>query len=483
MNNLIINIATLLPTIQLWQYMWKKEAQPEPGFTKLCSQIDGLMFFSGNSNCTDNPNNSPAMKVLHYKTKVLLCTFRVALLSYLILTSMIIVSCGNSSKRNISEDGCQQAASVLRTDIVDNIKEETVDIPITVNLSNNTQESHDMYLIFKIINEDDNIIYIDATSPYYNSYVSKQRFDTYFPAWVDEIGYMEYLMLDLDIVNNTPNRLDIQELDINIESSKLDSLPYIYIVPETSKCNTISFYNASWFNWKGFTFSYSILKNGEEFDGVYKFEKHIKYFDDFKTVDLLHDLMSLGYDFEKMCRIVYGDDFNLDEYTKRCNLSIINKEFGEGKNYETICYLSEEKEVFWPFDAYVYEEYKNAKTYRGVANLYGRIRFDINGEEVLFRSKISLSDGCEYGAVSNLDDSFDVSLKTIGNDYVLRYPYTTVIEPYGAERVSIVVKAEKSSNHVFYINAKNRNELNIRSKDIRIHYMSPRNYLVDNGSE
>ena len=226
-----------------------------------------------------------------------------------------------------------------------------------------------------------------------------------------------------------------------------------------------------------------MVKNGEKFDGVYKFEKHIEYFDDFKIIDLLHDLMSLGYDFEEMCRIVYGDDFKFDEYARRCNISKIDKDFGDGKDYETICYISEEQEVFRPFDAEVYDDYENSKTYRGIANLFGRIRFDINGEEVLFRSKISLSDGCEYGAGSDEDDRFDVSLKTMGSDYVLRYPYTTVIEPYGTERVSLVVKAEKSSNHVFYIYAKNRNELNIRSKNIHIHYMSPRNYLVGNSGD
>lgn len=415
--------------------------------------------------------------------KVRFCTVRFVPLCFITAFSLVFMSCGNSQKKsNTSADNQEEAAIVKINDMAGNA-EETVDIPIAVNLSNYTQEWHDMYLSFKITNEDDNNIYIDATSPYYDNYVSKKRFETYCPAWVDEIGNMEYLMLDLDIVNNTTNCLDIQELDIRVETSKLDSLPYVYVVTESSKCNTISFYNASWFDWKGFTFSYSIIKKGEKFDGIYKFEKHIEYFDNFKTVDLLPDLMSLGYDFKKMCRIVYGDNFRLDEYTKRCNISIIDREFGIGKDYETICYISEEQEVFRPFDAEVYDDYESSKTYRGVANLFGRIRFDINGEEVLFKSKVSLSDGCEYGAASNEDDHFDVSLKTMSNDYVLRYPYTTVIEPYGAERVSLVVKAEKSSNHVFYIDAKNENELNIRSKDIRIHYMSPKNYLVDNGGD
>lgn len=422
------------------------------------------------------------MKGLNYKTMKRLCTYRLVLLLFFVI-SLIFIFCENPRKKRNTGGESQLETAMVKAEN----EEETVDIPIAVNLSNYTWNDKflspkDTYLSFKITNEDDNKICIDATSPYYDDYVSKRRFETECPAWVDEIGYMEYLILDLDIVNNTTSSLDIQELNIRVESSKLDSLPYVYVVTESSKCNTISFYNASWFNWKGFTFSYSILKNGEKFDGVYQFEKHIEYFDDYKTIDLLHDLISLGYDFEKMCRMVYGDDFSLNEYTKRCNVHNIKKDFG-GKNYETICYISEEQEVFRPFDAEVYDDYGNSKTYKGVANLFGKIRFDINGEEVLFKSKVSLSDGCEYGAASSEDDHFDVSLRTMGNNYILRYPYTTVIEPYGAERVSLVVKAEKSSNHVFYISAKNGNKLNIRSKDIRVHYMSPRNYLVDNGGD
>ena len=141
--------------------------------------------------------------------------------------------------------------------------------------------------------------------------------------------------------------------------------------------------------------------------------------------------------------------------------------------------------LFFPFDIRsetdIYYDYDNDifdTLYYGFARLFGEIAFDNSDYCLKFQAIIKLSTHCEFGAGSEENDIFDVELRPHGYNYILRYPYTTVIEPYGAERVSLILKAEESSNHIFTISAKNGDDIEISSKAINIHYMSPRNYEV-----
>ena len=123
------------------------------------------------------------MKIIFFKKMPSLCVFRfVLLLLFVVVISLTSISCGSSSKRSSTSDENQEEAAIVKFNDIEENAEETVDIPIAVNLSNYTQEWPDTYLSFKITNEDCNNIYIDATSPYYHNYVSKQRFETQCPA-------------------------------------------------------------------------------------------------------------------------------------------------------------------------------------------------------------------------------------------------------------------------------------------------------------
>lgn len=427
--------------------------------------------------------NGYSKKPLHYFSSGLMLLLCFVMISF-------FISCGNFSKKKTSSDDNQMEADLIETGGFDEIVEAPIDIPISINVSNFSNEwKKKWFLGFMVKDEDDNAIYIDTTSPFYNDYVSGRRFQVpCYPFVGDGIESMEYLMLDIDIVNNTSQRIDVNELDFVVESSKMDSLPYLYIITESSISNTISFYNASWINWGGFYFMYSILKKGEPFDGKYKKKRHIDYFENDTIIDLLPDLLSMGYDFAEVCINADKEDdeeFNLSLFKERCNLPYVFSKWTNYKKenkYETIIFPYQKDEdsfspLFFPFETERDEE----RRLRGVAKLYGKIKFDKFNYEVDFTAKIVLSDYGEYGAGSNLDDHFDIELKPQSDNYLLRYPYTTVIESYGAERVSLIVKVKKSSNHIFYLNLKNGNGLNIRSKKVHVHYMSPRNYIVDNG--
>lgn len=379
--------------------------------------------------------------------------------------SLMLHSCytSNSKESNESDIVEQIESSVspaTTVAIIEQIEQkETIDIPVAVNLAHTDDE----YLMqfnpaeYVIIDENDDEIFIDNDLEYYRNYMSGHRFivprDNIL--CTEEI---EYLTMNLDIVNNTNTTLNINELDIFVEESTPDTIPFIYIRTSNDRSNMISFINGSWFNWEGFTFMYRVLRKGETFDGNYNKSKHFTYFEDYCSVDLLPDMKELGYDFDgllerKEISVEYNDYLNDGSYIVFPN--IWNAAFIQ--------------QAFSPFDIIT----NSWQEEEGFAMLYGSIQFDCCDTKVDFIAEVSLF-GRDFGAVSYANDSFDVLLKSSGTNYEMRYPYSTIIEPYGAEMVKLIIVAETSSTHNFHVNIKNGNDMVIKTKDIHFHHFFPK---------
>lgn len=399
-----------------------------------------------------------------------LCTNRFVILFFIVVISLVYISCGNSPKRSSTSDDNRTETAIVKTNNSKGITKEIVDIPVAINLIHTDDE--DMRQLvdaeYEVTRETDKDICIDINSIYYKRYTSGARFKADQLAFFENSENVENLTLSLDIVNNTSEKLSIKELDINIIESKPDTIPLIYICTTEKVSNSIYFVNESWFNWKGFTFSYSLLKNGESFDGHYKNKRHVSYFDSYTIINLLPDMISMGYDYDGLKESLkthypYStDDENSDDWLSKCVVFSITE---EDENFH---YFQNKFEPFGlkkdKFDEYV-----------GSATLYGSIIFDSVNYKVDFIAEISLSTSAGFGAVSYENDKFDVKLRSFGNDYMLRYPYTTIIEPYGAEMIKLSVVADKSSSHKFQIDIKNDNGLKIKSKEIHFHYYCPKN--------
>lgn len=190
-----------------------------------------------------------------------------------------------------------------------------------------------------------------------------------------------------------------------------------------------------------------MLRQGETFDGTYNKSKHIPFFEDYTTVDLLPDMKDLGYDFDGMLKrndisVCYDDYFNDGHY------------FVSRNNYNS--------NIFSPFDGDL-----------GTATLYGTIEFDESSMRIDFVAHASLYGG-DFGAVSYENDKFDIQLKSSGDHYTMRLPYTTVIYPQGAEMVKLTITADKSSTHRFKIGLRNNNGMLIETKQIYFHHFYPK---------
>lgn len=335
---------------------------------------------------------------------------------------------------------------------------------IDVKVYNNKHKN--ISIKYKKTNETSSQIDIVPSGNYYNRYNSNTRFNADLKEGMCE-AYYEYPTINCYIVNNTNHNLNISNLQIDVEYSKIDRTPYIYIISTQSDPNCMSFFNFSCYNWGNMTFEYSILGKGEQFDYKYKKKRIIPYFDYKYQIDFRSELRALGYDIdriEKLCKL--DNDFKWKYYGAFTETDV-NK-YG---------YL------FYPFDFFpstlIMPNYESNGTYIAndnyycpLAPIYGRLTFSNSDKMVEFVGYICLNSIDGLGAVTFLDDSFNVKLRTSALDYIVHYPYKTVIPPGGSECIRMTIACEKSSNHRFRIKVKNYEGYNVISKYINLHMLN-----------
>ena len=449
----------------------------------------------------------------------------IALRTFMLLAVASLVSSCNNNKASQGLFGAEVA------NVVSLFKSgDSIDVPLYLNVERPFEEFYDNDTAvdsnydgfsrwdgsvgFKAVAEDENTIRIDADYRYYNLYTSQRRFKVPQMVWF-EYPYAESLNLQIDVVNIKSFPLDIEDLIVVVERSEPDTVPFVYICTEEVNSDAISFYNGSWFNWGGFTFNYSILKKGERFNGKYKSTRHIDYFERDSVINLIPELIGMGYDFKRICQQeskLAGVPFDANAFKKVCEPgfdfcipdSVEDKDatfWNNVREYKDIllCGISsllkskgeaakrEAANLFYPFetdfgqddtsdqsnekDEYSWELELGSMT--AYATLYGNIIFDNTNYSVDFIARVSLKGTCGRGAGGWENDKFDIMLHRNDSNYQLRLPYTTVIVPNATEMVKLAVKAPISSNHKMYIFLNNGNNLNIRSKDILLHYLLP----------
>lgn len=399
----------------------------------------------------------------------------------IIAITFILTACGNSSiktKSKQNNDNNPIASSVLSDNALDMILEKSIDIPISINLIHTDDEDMKQLVDaeYAVTKETDQDIYIDINSEYYKKYKSGKRFLVPHLGFFEKSENAEFLTLGLDVVNNTDHQLDINEMNLIVAESKPDTIPIIYICTTDAYSNCIYFVNESWFNWGGFTFSYSILEKGESFNGKYKNRRHIPFFNQYTIVNLLPDMIEMGYNFDELLRCIR---IRNKDNIKNNETDWDGEPWEEDENSSLLLFYIKRDDPYFNFYQTKFSPFElkenDYEEYTGIATLYGSIEFDHIKYTIDFVAEISLSTSAGFGALSYVNDSFDVKLNSSGTSYVIRYPYTTVIAPYGSEYVKLTVTADKSSTHRFYIDLKTNNDIRVRSKNVHFHHYFPKN--------
>ncbi len=379
----------------------------------------------------------------------------------LYLSVFLIIGCNGqtSTGSNVEDEG--YLAHSEETIFEDN--KEHLDVDVTVEHIHHPLYSDfnlDYNFSFKLDKQDNYDLWIEPTSTYYDNYIYGNRIeiDDYFQDIRNE-----YPILGCYLVNNTDSPLNIDKLVLDVSESKKDSLPYLYMYTSESQMNSLSFTNENWENWGKAILEYKILKKNETFNGKYNKKIEIPYFEDDYDINFIDDLIKMGYDISAISKEIGKEETSIKE-------SGIWTEIKDN-NFEKW------KLLFSPFEIGKYNEMGNGSeedVYYGFARIFGQLSFAQYPHKIKFKGKIILSTSNEYGAPDDIDDHFDVNLKPVGNNYVLRFPYVTSIAPGGNERINLRLKCPRSAIHHFKIKVGNSNDLDISSKNIHLHYLKPR---------
>ncbi len=307
-------------------------------------------------------------------------------------------------------------------------------------------------LLYQVEDENEKDIYIEPASTYYNQYVGGQEFEIPLVSFFDteeSTEYVSYPKLKLFITNNSETDFNINKLEVSVESSTIDELPYVHIGTEEAHSNTMAIVNECWSNWGSAKLEYTLLKKNESFDGEYKNTKTIGYSEGIQRIDFTNDLMEMGYDYQSVKAKSESDDENY---------------IG---SYITSGNFNEYAQLFYPFEIGSYD----GNTYFGFARIHGKLSF--SNMSVKFKGKISLSSEGSFGAGLEEDDSFDIQLRDNGANYNISKPYVTSIKPNNSEMITLTFMSEKSSNHKLVIKAINDEGVDVKTKTINLHLLNP----------
>lgn len=396
---------------------------------------------------------------------------------------LLCLSCNN--KRSCDRHSEKNDYEIVK----ETIEQTDVDLPIGVNLvplkneydNEAGTDSPDAFMYFKVSQDTENILEIEPNSSYYNMYTSNKTMILWDDCWKDMPDVSDeltYPSFDFVLSNTTDASINVSSLTLEIEDSKIDKFPYLWIFEECGNANSITIWNESWYDWGKMYLSYSILKKGERFNGKYKKMITIPYFKDKVYVDFLSDLVEMGLKKDEIDNSIHKYGYS-DENELKARISYATP-YVVGRNASASHIVKSEggiepetinmAELFYPFE-FTLDEGINPY---GFARINGKLEFENSTFSKEFSGRIFLNPSGYGGAANELSDEFDIELKTNGSNYELDVPYSCTLNPGGIKSVRFSIKCAKSTNHKFKVRANNSTGLDIKSKEIRLHLINSR---------
>lgn len=360
------------------------------------------------------------------------------------------LSCVRPSSR-IDDSGQSAADSLQHVENKTAFSQDAHETSIDISLIHPDELFCGYPMRYKMENQADTISIV-PTSENFDGFTGGRRYK--IPLMVSDAIFesVEYLAMDAYVTNKSEKPLVIDKLRLNVEESHIDEKPYLYLATLEDYSNSMVISDEGWADYGEMVLEYRLLRKGEEFDGRYDFRKTIKRPEESAIIDFTPELVKMGYKW----------DYVHDNFATDPDFPQIVAALGKNSGYDP-------GEVYAPFEWKEEDEW----AYTGFCRLFGRISFT-DYPPVEFNGYLSLSTTGGFGAGFDYDDSFNLKLRTDGKDYHVEMPYVTTIPPNEAERVKIVVKCRKSSNHKFILEAVNADGRKIVSKPVKLHYMMPR---------
>lgn len=380
-----------------------------------------------------------------------------------LLIFLMLQSCSGSKNKD---------NSVYDSINTDDVQESPFSLIIDIPVNDDGDPSGDMVddVVRYSIADWNDTIFINPKSGNIYNFLSDKELPFHPEQDIYCSDYIENPQFEIYVTNNGKDAISIDRLQLEVESSIIDPLPYFYIEEQYYYRYAMVVRNESWSNWGSMTIEYSFIKMGEEFNGQYNHKLTVPYFEDDAIIDFKQDLIEDGLNPDKLEAYLEPID---DYHEERIRLPL----YGRNATYSDILFrnlnrelsLNKVAELAFPF-AYInyYEGYVIC------ALMHARISFSNSSFVKNIVGYIPIT--CEYsgGADNDLVDNFQIELKPEGNNYKVDFPYITTLRPGQTERIKLSIKCKKSSHHIMKIHLKDQQEIILSSKIIKFYNINGR---------
>ena len=389
----------------------------------------------------------------------------ILMISFFLTLSVTLISCKSKSDESCGDTMAitgkedEESDSYIHNPgdtiaMTDKEAEESDDyIPIHINLTHPDDLQCGFPMRYKC-NKSQERINIFPSSTNYDSFNSHKRLKVPRHAFYENTEDVEYLSFDAIITNNRDEAILIDRLILDVEESRIDTTPYLYLCTVEAEANTLYISDEGWADYGGFSLDYTLLKKGENFNGKYKYRKKFSRPQDCISIDFTEDMIRMGYKWDLLKSRFYGGD----------NYIVVTSDG----------FSKDPSELFYPFE-WSAVKYGDITYYLGFCRLMGRITFNDNSHSpVEFSAELSLSTEGGFGAALDYNDHFDFELNSDKRDYEIAKPYNITLRPQSTEKIAIKIKCDKSSFHKFRIRASADGGNIVKSLPVSLHYMMPR---------
>ena len=430
-----------------------------------------------NENCCKNNKQSIAQKILQWLKRNFTATIIGLVLSIIGIALTIFFGINDSSNRKTTKTNTSVTTTAIDANLDKNI---LLDISlmnyqdvIKQMSEEETWEFEWSYPEFQykdaIINSNYSII---PQNKYYNDYYDKHAVNVPSLAYWEDCSLQTHACyLDVKIVNNSDATLILDKLLIDVEESKIDETPFLYMCTEEAYTSHIFFVNEGYGKWDGFDFEFALLKPDQTFNGEYVFKTYIPYFEDAYRMDLRSYIKSVGFDYDRLLKETPAE-YNIEDGNNFIYLYIQQDSIRKYEKYA-------EPFQFIPSNDRFIDEYTN---YNIHAKLIGKITFHGYPISINIQADVPITTEAGFGGGFNFSSKYDIKLREQSSNYQIKHPISLSLKPNEAERIALVFTAKKTSNHKLKIALDNINGLDIKCNPISLSIFQPRTFqeILDN---
>ena len=287
----------------------------------------------------------------------------------------------------------------------------------------------------------------------------------------DEYTNLHYPVLDVSVVNNSQQTILINDLLIEVERSYTDPNPFVIMRESSGK---IFIEDRGWHPWKNAVLRFTLMADGQPFDGRYRFEVPIEASDDDVIIPMYDYLVQSGIDFDRICTnsLVTKSPYEKDiPWWRGCAAESESAIVDSLKKmiYPVKLEVEQKSE---PID----DEYEIWYHFNDPSLvMHGELQFD-NGAVFKVGGTVRFLTSEGYGA-PYLDCSrvFDVKLRTDGENYTVKFPVSHYLKAGDVDRIAIQLDADKTSYHILRVRLHNVNQIDIQTEPIDLLLFKYRN--------